>query len=153
MRRKVLVLVSILACSRSGADRPAQDPDSGSRSGTGAAAVVGKSITTASGIQITHLAIGNGPNPKATDRVKVHYRGTLINGAVFDSSIERNEPATFPLDRVIPCWTEGLQLMKVGGKAKLVCPPDTAYGDRGAPPRIPPNATLQFEVQLLGINP
>jgi FKBP-type peptidyl-prolyl cis-trans isomerase FkpA len=83
--------------------------------------------------------------------VRVHYHGTFPNGKVFDSSVERGKPASFPLNRVIPCWTEGLQQMQVGGKAKLVCPPSIAYGARGAPPRIPPNATLYFEVELLAI--
>ena len=94
---------------------------------------------------------GSGPSPTATDVVRVHYHGTFPDGQVFDSSVERGEPARFPLNRVIACWTEGVQLMKVGGKAKLVCPPEIAYGARGAPPRIPPNATLHFEVELLAI--
>jgi len=81
----------------------------------------------------------------------VHYHGTLVDGTVFDSSVDRKEAVTFPLDGVIPCWTQGVQLMKVGGKSKLVCPPDLAYGDRGAPPRIKPGATLVFEVELLEI--
>lgn len=104
-----------------------------------------------SGLVITHLVEGSGPSPKATDVVVVHYHGTFPDGRVFDSSVERGEPATFPLNRVIPCWTQGLTQMKVGGKAKLVCPPELAYGARGAPPKIPPNATLEFEVELLGI--
>jgi FKBP-type peptidyl-prolyl cis-trans isomerase FkpA/FKBP-type peptidyl-prolyl cis-trans isomerase FklB len=83
--------------------------------------------------------------------VKVHYHGTLVDGTVFDSSVQRGEPVTFALDGVIKCWTEGVQQMKVGGKARLVCPADTAYGDRGAPPRIKPGATLVFEVELLEI--
>ena len=89
--------------------------------------------------------------PKATDSVKVHYRGTLPDGTEFDSSYKRGQPISFPLNRVIPCWTEGVQKMQVGGKAKLVCPPATAYGARGVPGTIPPNATLNFEVELLGI--
>jgi FKBP-type peptidyl-prolyl cis-trans isomerase FkpA/FKBP-type peptidyl-prolyl cis-trans isomerase FklB len=83
--------------------------------------------------------------------VKVHYHGTLTDGTVFDSSVQRKEPATFPLNGVIPCWTEGVQLMKAGGKSRLVCPASLAYGDRGAPPRIRPGATLVFEVELLEI--
>jgi FKBP-type peptidyl-prolyl cis-trans isomerase FkpA/FKBP-type peptidyl-prolyl cis-trans isomerase FklB len=106
---------------------------------------------TASGLIVTTLKAGAGETPKATDRVKVHYHGTLADGSVFDSSVQRGEPTTFPLNGVIPCWTEGLQLMKVGGKSRLVCPSDLAYGDRGAPPRIKPGATLVFEVELLEI--
>jgi FKBP-type peptidyl-prolyl cis-trans isomerase FkpA/FKBP-type peptidyl-prolyl cis-trans isomerase FklB len=106
---------------------------------------------TASGVVVTPLKPGTGPSPTANDKVKVHYHGTLIDGTVFDSSVERKEPATFPLGGVIKCWTEGLQTMKVGGRSRLVCPPDAAYGDRGAPPRIKPGATLVFEVELLEI--
>ena len=109
---------------------------------------------TASGLIITTIKEGTGPVPKATDTVKVHYHGTLPNGKVFDSSRDRGEPATFPLDGVIKCWTEGVQLMKVGGKSKLVCPSDIAYGERGAGNgAIPPGATLIFEVELLSIEP
>jgi FKBP-type peptidyl-prolyl cis-trans isomerase FkpA len=106
---------------------------------------------TASGLVIVPIKPGTGASPKPTDRVKVHYHGTLADGSVFDSSVQRGEPATFPLNGVIPCWTEGLQLMKVGGKSRLVCPAAIAYGDRGAPPRIKPGATLTFEVELLEI--
>ena len=96
------------------------------------------------------VAAGSGATPKAADTVRVHYHGTLRNGTVFDSSVDRGEPISFPLSGVIPCWTEGVQKMKVGGKAKLVCPSDTAYGDGGQGP-IPGGATLVFEVELLGI--
>jgi FKBP-type peptidyl-prolyl cis-trans isomerase FkpA len=106
---------------------------------------------TASGLIITTIKAGNGATPKATDKVKVHYTGTLIDGTVFDSSVQRKEPAVFSLNGVIRCWGEGLQLMKVGGKSKLVCPPTLAYGDQGTPPRIKPGATLVFEVELLEI--
>jgi FKBP-type peptidyl-prolyl cis-trans isomerase FkpA/FKBP-type peptidyl-prolyl cis-trans isomerase FklB len=106
---------------------------------------------TASGVVITTLKAGTGPAPKATDTVKVHYHGTLIDGTVFDSSVQRGQPATFPLNQVIKCWTEGVQLMKVGGKSRLVCPSDMAYGERGSPPKIKPGATLVFEVELLEI--
>ncbi len=108
-------------------------------------------VKTQSGLQITTLREGTGKSPKRRDRVSVHYHGTFENGEVFDSSVDRGKPAVFPLNRVIKCWTEGLQLMKVGGKAKLVCPPKIAYGKRGSPPTIPPNATLTFEVELLAI--
>lgn len=104
-----------------------------------------------SGIIYKELKAGTGPSPKATDTVKVNYRGTLTSGVEFDSSYKRGEPAEFPLNGVIPCWTEGLQKMKVGGKAQLVCPAKLAYGEQGSPPTIPPNATLVFEVELLGI--
>jgi len=105
---------------------------------------------TASGLIITTIKPGNGTSPKATDKVKVNYTGTLVDGTVFDSSVQRKEPATFQLNGVIPCWTEGLQLMKVGGKSKLVCPSTLAYGDQGRP-GIKPGATLVFEVELLEI--
>jgi FKBP-type peptidyl-prolyl cis-trans isomerase FkpA len=107
--------------------------------------------TLPSGVKIAHTTVGTGANPKATDAVKVHYRGTLADGKEFDSSYKRNAPATFPLNRVIPCWTEGMQKIKVGGKATLTCPPASAYGERGAPGAVPPNATLTFEVELLAI--
>jgi FKBP-type peptidyl-prolyl cis-trans isomerase FkpA/FKBP-type peptidyl-prolyl cis-trans isomerase FklB len=106
---------------------------------------------TESGAILTTIKEGKGEQPKATDTVKVHYHGTLIDGTVFDSSVKRGEPATFPLNQVIKCWTEGVQLMKVGGKSKLVCPSAIAYGDRGSPPTIKPGATLVFEVELLEI--
>ena len=106
---------------------------------------------TPSGFVITTLKPGTGETPKATDKVKVHYQGTLTDGTVFDSSFQRGEPATFPLNNVIRCWTEGVQMMKVGGKSRLVCPAALAYGERGAPPRIKPGATLVFEVELLEI--
>jgi len=107
---------------------------------------------TTSGLVYRAIKDGTGATPKATDLVKVHYRGTFPDGREFDSSYKRNEPAEFPLNQVIPCWTEGVQRMKVGGKAKLTCPAAIAYGARGAGTVIPPNATLLFEVELLGIN-
>ena len=106
--------------------------------------------TTASGLQYEVLTSGDGAMPAGTDRVTVHYRGTLIDGSEFDSS-HGNEPVTFALDRVIPGWTEGVQLMTVGSKYRFVLPPELGYGDRGAPPDIGPNSTLIFEVELLGI--
>jgi FKBP-type peptidyl-prolyl cis-trans isomerase len=108
-------------------------------------------VKTDSGLIYIETKKGDGPNPAATDNVKVHYHGTLRDGTVFDSSKERGSPATFPLNRVIPCWTEGVQKMKVGGTAKLVCPSNIAYGDRGAPPKIKPGAALVFEVELIEI--
>jgi FKBP-type peptidyl-prolyl cis-trans isomerase FkpA/FKBP-type peptidyl-prolyl cis-trans isomerase FklB len=106
-----------------------------------------------SGVVYIEQLAGSGAIPGPTDSVTVHYTGSLSDGTVFDSSVERGEPATFPLNRVIPCWTEGLQNMQVGAKATLVCPPDTAYGDRGSPPTIPPASVLRFEVELLEIQP
>jgi FKBP-type peptidyl-prolyl cis-trans isomerase FkpA/FKBP-type peptidyl-prolyl cis-trans isomerase FklB len=106
---------------------------------------------TASGAIVKTLKEGSGASPAATDRVTVHYQGTLVDGTVFDSSLKRGAPATFPLNGVIKCWTEGVQLMKVGGKSRLVCPAAIAYGDRGSPPTIKPGATLVFEVELLSI--
>ncbi len=135
--RLALVLVAtalLFACSDS---KPAADETA--------------AVSAPSGLQIVHEREGSGRNPTATDVVKVHYHGTFTDGRVFDSSIQRGEPATFPLNGVIPCWTQGLQQMKVGGKAKLTCPPELAYGARGAPPTIPPNSTLVFEVELLAI--
>jgi FKBP-type peptidyl-prolyl cis-trans isomerase FkpA len=107
-------------------------------------------IKTESGLVYKELQPGTGAHPKATDTVKVHYRGTLADGTEFDSSYKRNEPATFPLNGVIKCWTEGVQRMQVGGKARLVCPSDLAYGDQGRP-SIPGGAALTFEIELLEI--
>ena len=137
MRHLVPTLALALACS-------------GGTEGPGSVAS-GDAETTDSGLQITHVERGSGETPKASDTVQVHYHGTFPDGRVFDSSVDRGRPATFPLGRVIPCWTEGLQKIRVGGKATLVCPPEIAYGARGAPPRIPPDATLHFEVELLAI--
>ncbi len=109
-------------------------------------------VVTASGLVFRPLKDGTGNSPKATDKVKVNYRGTFPDGKEFDSSYKRNEPIVFGLNQVIKCWTEGVQRMKVGGKAKLTCPASIAYGERGAGGVIPPNATLLFEVELLGIN-
>lgn len=110
-----------------------------------------KEVKTESGITITTIKEGTGPSPEASDTVKVHYRGTFADGKEFDSSYKRGQPTTFPLGRVIPCWTEGVQTMKVGGKVKLICPPNLAYGSKGVGGVIPPDATLNFEVELLGI--
>ncbi len=104
-----------------------------------------------SGLIMFTITEGTGPNPSATDKVQVHYHGTLRDGTVFDSSVDRGQPAAFRLNQVIACWTEALQKMKVGGKAKLICPSSIAYGDRGSPPKIGPGAALVFEVELLAI--
>jgi FKBP-type peptidyl-prolyl cis-trans isomerase FkpA len=116
-----------------------------------AAAAEPGAVKTTSGLVYRSLKEGSGAQPAATQTVKVHYRGTFLDGKEFDSSYSRNKPTEFPLNRVIPCWTEGVQKMKVGGKAKLTCPPALAYGERGAGSVIPPNATLKFEIELLDI--
>jgi FKBP-type peptidyl-prolyl cis-trans isomerase FkpA len=118
------------------------------RLSAGRAAAEKGAIKKPSGLIYLSLKEGSGASPAATDTVKVNYRGTLVDGKEFDSSYKRGTPAEFPLDKVIKCWTEGVQMMKPGGKAKLVCPPDIAYGKEG-PGIIPPNATLLFEVELL----
>lgn len=108
-------------------------------------------VQTSSGLVFRTLTPGTGAQPKANDVVRVHYHGTLPGGKIFDSSVDRGEPAEFRLSQVIPCWTEGVQRMHVGEKAELVCPSAIAYGDRGAGGVIPPGATLVFEVELLAI--
>ena len=108
-------------------------------------------VKTPSGMVYLSIKDGKGKSPTAASTVEVNYRGTLTNGKEFDSSYKRNQSISFPLTGVIPCWTEGVQMMKVGGKAKLVCPPELAYGSRGAGSDVPPNATLIFEVELLSI--
>ena len=136
--------LSIAAFTSAGAASPAP--------AAAAPAAPAAAVTTASGLIYQSLQEGTGASPKATDRVSVHYRGTFPeSGREFDSSYKRNQPTEFPLNGVIACWTEGVQKMKVGGKAKLTCPPSIAYGARGAAGVIPPNATLNFEVELLGI--
>lgn len=107
--------------------------------------------TTPSGLQYEVITAGDGATPKATDKVRTHYKGTLLNGEVFDSSYDRGEPAEFPVNGVIKGWTEALQMMKVGSKWKLYVPPELGYGERGAGGAIGPNAALVFEVELLGI--
>ena len=118
---------------------------------TAAAAKEEGAVVTPSGLVYRSLKDGNGASPTASDKVTVHYKGTFPDGREFDSSYKRGQPIDYPLNRVIACWTEGVQRMKVGGKAKLTCPPEIAYGSRGAGSAVPPNATLLFEVELLGI--
>ena len=108
---------------------------------------------TESGLVYNIIKPGNDKKPKPEDTVKVHYHGTLTNGEVFDSSVERGDKITFPLNRVIKGWTEGLQLIGEGGKVELIIPPELAYGETGAPPKIPGGATLKFEVELFEVNP
>lgn len=107
--------------------------------------------TLPSGVKVEHLKLGTGASPTAADTVVAHYRGTLTDGKEFDSSYKRGEPIAFPLSRVIPCWTDGMQKIKIGGKARLTCPPETAYGAEGVRGVIPPKSTLLFEVELVGI--
>jgi FKBP-type peptidyl-prolyl cis-trans isomerase FkpA len=132
--------------------RAASGFDDAKKKGQAFAAGVAKqtgAIQTPSGIVIRTITAGSGASPSATDTVKVHYEGKLIDGTVFDSSIARGEPVELPLNGVVPCWTEALQKMKKGEKSQIVCPSDAAYGDHGRPPTIPPGATLSFEVELI----
>ncbi|GAB3647526.1 FKBP-type peptidyl-prolyl cis-trans isomerase [Ramlibacter alkalitolerans] len=142
--RFLSIAVSIVALAALGAC--AQTPGNAAATATGVA-----KTTLPSGVIFESMQAGSGPSPKATDSVKVHYRGTFTDGKEFDSSYKRGQPISFPLNRVIPCWTEAVQLMKPGGKARLTCPPQTAYGPSGRP-GIPPNSTLIFDIELLGIN-
>ncbi len=141
----------LLGCNKPASTAP--ETSSASNAPTAAAPTAGGEWkTTPSGLKYQVLKQGTGTvSPKATDTVKVHYHGTLLNGTVFDSSVERGEPISFPLNGVIPGWTEGLQLMKVGDKFKFEIPPNLAYGPNSPTPKIPPNSTLVFEVELLGI--
>ncbi len=150
--RAVLIISSVLLLSCSSSGPTGADPAASLAYLEKAAAEPG-AIKTDSGLVYRELRPGTGESPKATDVVKVHYKGALVDGTEFDSSYKRNEPTQFPLNRVIPCWTEGVQRMKVGGKSQLVCPSKLAYGDAGSPPVIPARATLVFEIELLGIGP
>jgi len=141
--RAMLAALATSACTLAFADDAAA---------LAAAAKEKGAVKTASGLVYVSLKDGTGPSPAATDTVKVNYRGALTDGKEFDSSAKNGGPVSFPLNKVIPCWTEGVQKMKVGGKAKLTCPSAIAYGSRGAGGVIPPDATLVFEVELLSIN-
>ncbi|MBK4735522.1 FKBP-type peptidyl-prolyl cis-trans isomerase [Noviherbaspirillum pedocola] len=132
MKRSFLVATLVFAAASSIAAAPAKQ-------------------TLPSGVVVETIKVGTGVAPKASDTVVVNYRGTLADGTEFDSSYKRGQPATFPLNRVVPCWTQGIQHIDVGGKAKLTCPPETAYGARGISGVIPPNATLTFEVEVLSV--
>ena len=137
-------------------DQPAMGSNVGAKAGAGEAFLAENAkqagvTTTASGLQYKVLKSGMGESPKVTDTVKVHYQGTLIDGTIFDSSIQRGQPISFPVNAVIPGWTEALQLMKVGDKWQLFIPARLAYGDQSPAPAIPPNSVLIFEVELLGI--
>ncbi len=165
MRPLILVLSAALlvSCSSSSesktaetnsspaAPAPAAAPAVSNDEFTAKAAAEPGAIKTPSGLIYRELKTGMGTPPKATDVVTVNYRGTLTNGTEFDSSYKRNEPLTVPLNQLIPCWIEGIQKMKVGGKSNLVCPSSIAYGDAGSPPVIPGGATLNFEVELLKV--
>lgn len=145
------LLALALGCGQAESQPPAQ-ASAGSEPAAAPAAEKKPGAPNGSPFSVTHVVEGTGPSPSPTDNVTVHYAGRLADGTEFDSSYARNAPATFPLDGVIKCWTQGVTQMKVGGKATLVCPPELAYGGNGAGP-IPPNATLTFEVELLGIEP
>jgi FKBP-type peptidyl-prolyl cis-trans isomerase FkpA len=146
----VLGAASLAACTPPSSPPAAQPAASASVPNLGALTGTAR-VTTSSGMVFESVRTGSGPSPKASDTVKVHYRGTLADGREFDSSYKRGEPTSFPLNRVIPCWTEAVQLMKPGGKARITCPPGLAYGERGAAGVIPPNATLVFEIELISI--
>ena len=153
-----LAALSLVACKKEAtapepaAPAPATAPKAEEAAAPSDAPAAGETKTTASGIQYEVLKSGTGTvHPKATDTVTVHYHGTLLDGTVFDSSVKRNQPASFPLNRVIAGWTEGVQLMKVGDKFKFTIPANLAYGANSPSPLIPPNSTLDFEVELLGI--
>jgi FKBP-type peptidyl-prolyl cis-trans isomerase len=144
-------LISFTLGSVSGCkgEDPAAAPET-TAPGTTAAAE-GKTVKTKSGLKITEIRAGTGKQPRRNSTVKIHYHGTLKSGMVFDSSLKRGKPATFPLARLIPCWREGIPMMREGGKSRLVCPPHLAYGKRGKPPKIPGNATLTFEIKLIKV--
>ena len=147
----VVGIACVAACTPPSSPPPAS-PAAGAASVPNIGSLTGTArVTTASGIVFEALQTGSGPSPKPTDTVKVHYRGTFTDGREFDSSYKRGEPTSFPLNRVIPCWTEAVQLMKPGGKARITCPPQLAYGERGAGGVIPPNSTLIFDIELISI--
>jgi FKBP-type peptidyl-prolyl cis-trans isomerase FkpA len=150
LMKATLSMLAVLALASVGQLAGAQNQAAPSTSPKGVAAPAATE-TLSSGVAIKHLTVGSGASPQASDTVKVHYRGTLADGKEFDSSYKRGKPASFPLDRVVPCWTQALQKLKVGGKATLTCPPATAYGARGIPNVIPPDSTLTFDVELLSI--
>ena len=157
LRRAAVIAVAACALSAHAAQKqvaaPASQPQVPASAASGAASKpIPDAQTSPTGLVYRSLRDGTGASPQATDLVRVNYRGTFEDGREFDSSYKRNAPAEFPLNRVIPCWTEGVQKMKVGGKAHLTCPASIAYGPNGRPPVIPPNATLQFDVELLAIN-
>ena len=145
--------ICLVGCNNAPEATPDKPAEKAAPSAPAATGQKSEMKTTASGLKYQVMKQGAGTvSPKATDTVKVHYHGTLLDGTVFDSSVQRGEPISFPLSQVIPGWTEGLQLMKVGDKFKFEIPPNLAYGESSPPgSKIPPNSTLVFEVELLGI--
>jgi FKBP-type peptidyl-prolyl cis-trans isomerase FkpA len=147
-----LLAAATFGCGKDEAAKPAAAPAAAAAQAEGQKAKGEPGAPDGSPFSVTHVVEGTGPSPTTSDFVTVHYAGRLADGTQFDSSYDRGAPATFALSAVIPCWTQGVAQMKVGGKAKLVCPPDLAYGPEGKGP-IPANATLTFDVELLGIEP
>jgi FKBP-type peptidyl-prolyl cis-trans isomerase len=151
----LIAALTLAGCSKSNQGTEDSKPGAAAPEASGSSATAGATLemkATPSGLKYQVLKQGTGTvSPKATDTVNVHYHGTLLNGTVFDSSVQRGQPISFPLNGVIPGWTEGLQLMKVGDKFKFEIPPNLAYGPNSPSPAIPPNSTLVFEVELLGI--
>jgi len=148
----VAASLCLLGCSKDDSAKTDSGATPASPAAASSSGGTNQMVTTASGLKYQVLKHGTGTvSPKASDTVKVHYHGTLLDGTVFDSSVQRGEPVSFPLNAVIPGWTEGLQLMKVGDKFKFEIPPNLAYGPNSPSPKIPPNSTLVFEVELLGI--
>jgi FKBP-type peptidyl-prolyl cis-trans isomerase FkpA len=144
-------LACITACAPPGSPPAAAAPAAASSVPNVGSLTGTARVTTPSGIVFESLQNGSGPSPRATDRVRVHYRGTFLDGREFDSSYQRGQPTEFPLNRVIPCWTEAVQMMKPGAKARITCPAAMAYGERGMGGVIPPNTPLMFEIELLSI--
>jgi FKBP-type peptidyl-prolyl cis-trans isomerase len=153
LRSSFVVLVAgIAAATLTACSKPETASEPAEKAAAAAPAGSGNVVTTASGLQYEVLVNGTGKSPTATDKVTVNYVGTLADGTEFDSSYKRGQPAVFPVNRVIPGWTEALQLMKEGDKWRLTIPPQLAYGERGAGKLIPPNSTLVFEVELIKVN-
>jgi FKBP-type peptidyl-prolyl cis-trans isomerase FkpA len=147
---RVLLTAALSLSLLSACAQPAK-PAAGAAAAAPATSAAAGPVTTSTGLVYQSLQEGTGASPAASDTVKVHYRGTFMDGKEFDSSYKRGQPIEFALNRVIPCWTEGVGRMKPGGKAKLTCPPAIAYGAAGAGGVIPPNSTLQFEVELISV--
>jgi len=149
--RQILVPIACLILVSCSGFAPAGPTEADTKAYVERAAAEPGAVKTDSGMIYRELRAGSGQRPGASDVVKVNYRGMLVNGTEFDSSYKRNQPTEFPLNQVIPCWTQGVQRMRVGGKSQLVCPSDIAYGPEGHPPTIPGGATLVFEIELLDV--